>query len=187
MRRFRRSSDAHLHLVEVSGLPVPPPARGARPAAFDTATTASRRTTVPASPELARVYLYGKDVVLLAGVASQLRRSGRVHLAEEHRFDAGGVAVVAADEVGDEVVGAIAAVRRACTSRVIVIANRPTRGEVAAALGAGAWALVRRCDASPERLAAAVSMVLAMHEPPRTVEEALGYRTDQLDANRSRP
>jgi len=46
---------------------------------------------------------------------------------------------------------------------------------------------VRRGDASPERLAAAVSAVLAMHEPPRSVEEALGYRADQLDAEPAPP
>ena len=177
-------SDAHLHLVEDAAPRVSPPTRPGRPEAFDTPTAGGvRRASGPAAPDLARVYLYGKDLVLLAGVASQLRRSGRVHLAEEHRLDAGGVAVVAADDVGDEVVGAITAVRRACTSRVIVIANRPTRRDVAAALEAGAWALVRRCDASPERLAAAVSAVLAMHEAPRTVEEALGYRSEQLDAD----
>jgi DNA-binding NarL/FixJ family response regulator len=136
---------------------------------------------------MARVYLYGKDVVLLAGVASQLRRCGRVQLAEGHHYDADGVAVVATDEVGDDVVGAITAVRRACTSRVIVIANRVTRRDVTAALDAGAWAYVRRGDARPDRLAEEVSAVLARNEPPRTVAEALGGYADQLEPEPAEP
>ena len=91
-----------------------------------------------------RVYIYAKDGILRAGVASQLRRSPQVKLAEEYGFDAGGVAVVAADEVGEEMVGAIRAIRRSCTSKVIVIANRLTRAEAEAAVHAGAWAFVRR-------------------------------------------
>jgi DNA-binding NarL/FixJ family response regulator len=123
----------------------------------------------------------------VAGVASQLRRSGQVQLAEEHRFDKSGVAVVTADDISDGVVGAIGAVRRSCTARVIVIVNRLTRQGAAAAFEAGAWSFVRTCDARPERLAAAVVAVLARDESPGTVEMALGDLADQLEREPAAP
>jgi DNA-binding NarL/FixJ family response regulator len=128
-----------------------------------------------------RVYVYAKDAILRAGVASQLRRSPQVKLAEEYGFDAEGVAIVAADEIGEELIGAIRAIRRSCTSKVIVIANRLTRAEAEAAVEAGAWAFVRRSDARPDSLVSAVRGLAMADEPPATVELALGNLVDQLE------
>jgi DNA-binding NarL/FixJ family response regulator len=128
-----------------------------------------------------RVYIYAKDGILRAGVASQLRRSPQVKLAEEYGFDSGGVAVIAADDVCEELVGAVRAIRRSCTSKVIVVANKLTRVEAEAAVQAGAWAFVRRADARPDRLVSAVRAVAMADEPPATVEEALGELADHLE------
>jgi DNA-binding NarL/FixJ family response regulator len=128
-----------------------------------------------------RVYVYAKDAILRTGVASQLRRSPQVKLAEEYGFDSGGVAVIAADDVCEELVGAVRAIRRSCTSKVIVVANKLTRAEAEAAVQAGAWAFVRRSDARPDRLVSAVRAVAMADEPPATVEDALGELVDHLE------
>jgi DNA-binding NarL/FixJ family response regulator len=128
-----------------------------------------------------RVYVYAKDAILRTGVASQLRRSPQVKLAEEYGFDAEGVAIVAADEVGEELIGAIRAIRRSCTSKVIVIAIRLTMAEATAAVEAGAWAFVRRCDARPDSLVSSIRAVALAEEPPASVEEALGNLVNQLE------
>jgi DNA-binding NarL/FixJ family response regulator len=140
---------------------------------------------LPESPAPAdgptRVYLYAKDAILRGGVASQLRRSPQVTLAEEYGFDAEGVAIVAADEICEELIGAIRAIRRSCTSKVIVIANRLTRAEAEAAVAAGAWAFVRRSDVRPDSLVSAVRAVALAEEPPANVEVALGNLIEQLE------
>jgi DNA-binding NarL/FixJ family response regulator len=128
-----------------------------------------------------RVYVYAKDGILRAGVASQLRRSPQIKLAEEYGFDAGGVAIVASDEVGEELIGAIRAIRRSCTSKVIVIANRLTLAEAEAAVEAGAWAFVRRSDARPDCLVSAVRTIAMAMDPPASVEAALGQMVDRLE------
>ncbi len=128
-----------------------------------------------------RVYIYAKDGILRAGVASQLRRSPQIKLAEDYGYDEGGVAVVAADEVGDEMVSAIRAIRRSCTSKVVVIANRLTWAEAEAAVQAGAWAFVRRADARPDRLVSAVRGAATALEPPVCVSDALGEMIDHLE------
>jgi DNA-binding NarL/FixJ family response regulator len=125
--------------------------------------------------------VYARDGILRAGVAGQLRRSLQVKLAEEYGFDADGVAIVAADEVGDELIGAIRAIRRSCTSKVIVIVNRLTRAEAEAAVGAGAWAFVRRADARPDSLVTAIRAMAHQDEPPSDVDTALGDFVDQLE------
>ena len=62
-----------------------------------------------------RVYVYARDAILRAGVASQLRRSAGVLLADEYRPDRAGVAIVVTDELGDDVDGAVRAVRRSAS------------------------------------------------------------------------
>jgi DNA-binding NarL/FixJ family response regulator len=128
-----------------------------------------------------RVYVYAKDGILRAGVASQLRRCPEVALKAEYGFDPDGVSLIAADEVTEELIGAIRAVRRSCTPKVIVITNRLSRDGAQAALEAGAWAFVRRCDARPDRLVSAVLSVAVAVQPPASVDEALGELTAQLE------
>jgi DNA-binding NarL/FixJ family response regulator len=157
--------------------------RTARAAAHSTWDGAHGPTLVEPIATLGatRVYVYAKDGILRAGVASQLRRCPEVVLGEEHGFDAAGVSVIVADEVTDELLGAIRAVRRSCTPKVIVITHRLGRDGAESALQAGAWAFVRRCDARPDRLVSAVRSVATATEPPATVDEALGELTAHLE------
>jgi DNA-binding NarL/FixJ family response regulator len=121
-----------------------------------------------------RVYIYAKDAVLRAGVASQLRRIASIQLASEYRPDRAAVAMVVADELGEDVDAAIRAVRRSCTPRIIVVTNQLVRSGVEAAVAAGAWLFLRRCDARPDRLVDAIRLLAATAEPPASADAALG-------------
>jgi DNA-binding NarL/FixJ family response regulator len=127
-----------------------------------------------------QVYVYAKDAILRAGIASQLRRSADVALAEEYRPDPAGVAIIATDELGEEVDTAIRAVYRACTPRILVVTNRLTRSGVNSAVAAGARTFIRRSEARPERLAEAVRE-LAADDGPRTVDDALGNLAGEVE------
>jgi DNA-binding NarL/FixJ family response regulator len=134
-----------------------------------------------ASERAVRVYVYAKDAILRAGIASQLRRSPDVALADEYRPDGSGVAIVATDELGEEVDTAIRAVRRSCTHRIIVVTNRLIRSGVDSAVGSGARSFIRRSEARPERLAEAVRQLAISDDGPRTVEECLGNLAGQVE------
>jgi DNA-binding NarL/FixJ family response regulator len=128
-----------------------------------------------------QVYVYAKDAILRAGIASQLRRSANVALADEYRPDSSGVAIVVTDELGEEVDTAIRAVRRSCTKRILVVTNRLTRSGVDSAVASGARSFIRRSEARPERLAEAVCHLATDDEGPRTVDECLGNLVGEVE------
>jgi DNA-binding NarL/FixJ family response regulator len=149
--------------------------KGARPISHPTVWDSDRRlSAVEPETEATRVYLYAKDTILRAGVATQLRRSPQIMLAEEYGPDGSGVAIVVADELDEELTTAICAVRRSCTPRIVVITNRFTRTGVKAAVHAGAWLFLRRSDAHYERLAQAARRLAAADGPPASVDEVIG-------------
>lgn len=94
------------------------------------------------------------DPVSHAGVASQLRPRPEVTL-----LDAGderaAVAVVVADSVDEEVVQMLRSLQRGSRRSVLVVTHIDDTG-LAAAVEAGVTGLVRRAEATPERLATAV-------------------------------
>jgi DNA-binding NarL/FixJ family response regulator len=142
---------------------------------------ADRRTSAGEEAASAvRVYVYAKDAILRAGVASQLRRSAGVLLADEYRPDRAGVAIVVTDELGDDVDGAVRAVRRSCTPRIILVTNQLNRTGVDSAFEAGTWMFLRRGDARPDRLAEAVRQLAATVEAPGSVDHALGELADDV-------
>jgi DNA-binding NarL/FixJ family response regulator len=139
---------------------------------------------IAAAPEpverVARAYVFGKDIILRAGVVSQLRRSRQVVLGDDSRLDSQAVAVVVADELDEEVTCTIQKVRRLCTPRIIVIANRLTRRGVEAAFEAGTCVFLQRAEAHHERLAEAVRTLAQSDQPPASAFEALGELADQV-------
>jgi DNA-binding NarL/FixJ family response regulator len=94
------------------------------------------------------------DPVSHAGVASQLRPRPEVTL-----LDAGderaAVAVVVADNVDEEVIQMLRSLQRGARRSVLVVTHIDDTG-LAAAVEAGVTGLVRRAEATPERLATAV-------------------------------
>ena len=104
--------------------------------------------------ERVAICVCARDPVSQAGVASQLRPRPEVTL-----LDAGDerakVAVVVADGVDEETIQVLRGLQRGLCRSVLVVTHIDDNG-LAAAVEAGAVGLVRRAEATPERLAAAV-------------------------------
>jgi DNA-binding NarL/FixJ family response regulator len=104
--------------------------------------------------ERVRTCVCAHDPVSHAGVASQLRPRPEVTL-----LDAGderaAVAVVVADNVDEEVIQMLRSLQRGARRSVLVVTQIDDTG-LAAAVEAGVTGLVRRAEATPERLATAV-------------------------------
>jgi DNA-binding NarL/FixJ family response regulator len=106
------------------------------------------------------VLVVARDPVSKAGVVSQLRHRPEVTVSEAEPEQvqpdpapgARMVAVVAADEVDEDTVRTLRAVRRGGCARVVLVATRLDDAAVVDAAEAGVCGLVRRSEATPERL-----------------------------------
>jgi DNA-binding NarL/FixJ family response regulator len=104
--------------------------------------------------ERVAICVCARDPVSEAGVASQLRPRPEVtlHGAGDERAK---VAVVVADSVDEETIHVLRGLRRGSCRSILVVTHIDDTG-LAAAVEAGAVGLVRRAEATPERLATAV-------------------------------
>jgi DNA-binding NarL/FixJ family response regulator len=104
--------------------------------------------------ERVAICVCARDPVSQAGVASQLRPRPEVTL-----LDAGdqraAVAVVVADSVDEETIQVLRSLQRGSCRSILVVTHIDDTG-LAAAVEAGVVGLVRRAEATPERLASAV-------------------------------
>lgn len=103
-------------------------------------------------------YVFADDPVSQAGIAAQLRPRPEVHIVDEGDIDNAEVAVVVADEIDPAVTRIVRAIQRNGCPRVVMIVRRLDDTAVFAALEAGACGLLRREEATTERL---VSLVQA--------------------------
>lgn len=101
------------------------------------------------------------DPISQAGIASQLRFRHEVHLVANVVEDLPAVTIVVADRVDEQAVQAIRAAQRHGGSRVVVVASQAEGADVLAAAEAGCCRLLRRTEATPERLVAAVAAAAA--------------------------
>jgi DNA-binding NarL/FixJ family response regulator len=97
-----------------------------------------------------------------------------VTLGEEQSVDPDGVAMVVCDEICEDAVSAIRAIRRSCTRKIVVIVNELTHSSAVAAVEAGAYAFLRRGEARPDRLVALARAVALAPAPPASLEDATG-------------
>ena len=102
------------------------------------------------------VFVYARDPLSQAGVASQLRSRPELLVVDDGDVDAAAVALVVADEVDDEATRVVKALQRNGCPRVVMVIARLDDGGLLAAVEAGVCGLVRRADAVPAHLAAAV-------------------------------
>jgi DNA-binding NarL/FixJ family response regulator len=108
-------------------------------------------------PGRIRVQVLAADPVSEAGVASQLRFRPELDVVPANGTDQQpDVVVVVADEVSEERLRTVRAVRRAGRSRVVLVASELDGRAVLTAVEAGASGIVRRREATPERLSAAI-------------------------------
>ncbi len=107
------------------------------------------------------VFVYATDPVSQAGISAQLRGRPELHLLEDSDVDSATVAIVIVDDVDGETARIVTAIQRNGCPRVVLVATRLDDAAVLAAVEAGACALLRRSEASPERLATAVQAAAA--------------------------
>ena len=103
------------------------------------------------------VFAYGHDPILHAGVVAQLR--GRPEVRLEESLEPGceiDIGLLSADLIDDEAIRAMRSMRRNGCRQVVIVANVVDDGSVMRAVEDGAMGIVRRADASPERLCRAV-------------------------------
>jgi DNA-binding NarL/FixJ family response regulator len=139
------------------------------------------------------VLIYADDPVSRAGLEAQLKGRAPIELREHDGWRLDGplhdarrhnghrtaeVAVVVVDEVGERATRAIRALARNGPVRVLVVAGRLDDNGVLAATEAGACGLLRRGDAVPERLVAAV--VAAAAGDGTVPPDLLGRLLDQV-------
>jgi DNA-binding NarL/FixJ family response regulator len=103
------------------------------------------------------VFVFARDPVSQAGVSAQLRPRPEVVVVADAEVDAAQVAIVVADDVDDDAIRVIRALQRNGCPRVVLVAARLDDAGLVAAVEAGACALMRRAEASGERLAAVVA------------------------------
>jgi len=134
----------------------------------------------PAEPRQLRirVSVSAADPLSRAGTISQLRAAGEVLITEESELPAGGVALVVADEVDVEVTRTIRGLRRRGLDRIALLVGRLDDKGLLAAVEAGLAGVIRRSDATPHNLLAAIRSVAAGEGmlPP----DLLGRLLDQV-------
>ena len=123
-------------------------------------------------------YVYATDPVSQAGIAAQLRPRPEIHVVDEAQVDQAQVAIVVADDLDDSTTRVVRAIQRNGCPRVVVVARRIDDTGVFAALEAGACGLLRREDASPERLVELVRT--AANGDGSVPPDVLGRLLDQI-------
>jgi DNA-binding NarL/FixJ family response regulator len=102
------------------------------------------------------VYVYAGDPISQAGVASGLRPRPELLVVGESELDTAKVAIVVTDVLDDQTVRVLLALQRGGRPRVVLVATEIDDKDLVKAVEAGVSGLVRRSDATPERLVQAI-------------------------------
>jgi len=105
------------------------------------------------------VFVYAGDPISQAGVASQLRPRPEVLVLDQSELDKAEVAVVVTETVDAGALRVLRAIQRGAAPRTVLIAGSLDETGVVAAAEAGVSALVRRAEATPERLTGVILKV----------------------------
>ena len=135
-------------------------------------------------PDPTRVRVRATDPVSEAGVASQLRVQHDLEVLSSDSPARPDVVVLVADRVDEPTAAGIRATRGSGGPRVVLVVGSVDGVEVLAAVEAGVAAIVRRCEATPDRLSTAIRAAATGdgHLPP----DLLGRLLQQVgDAQRN--
>ncbi|SRR6266566_1761442 len=102
------------------------------------------------------VFVRGSDPISESGVSAQLRPRPEVTIVDS-ADSATAVAVVVAETVDDTTLRLVRETRGQGVRQVVLIVSRIEDKELLTAIGAGVCGVVRRAEATPERLVSAVS------------------------------
>jgi DNA-binding NarL/FixJ family response regulator len=106
------------------------------------------------------VYVHADDPISQAGVASQLRPRPEIRVLDAAEAETATVALVVSDRVSERTVLLLRSLQRAGSRLVLVVAEVDDMGLVTA-VEAGIAGLVRREEATPERLLAVIRTAAA--------------------------
>jgi DNA-binding NarL/FixJ family response regulator len=120
------------------------------------ALAAESRTKGEAVPDPTRVRVRATDPVSEWGVASQLRIQHDLEILSSDSPARPDVVVLVADRVDEPTAAGIRATRDSGGPRVVLVVGSVDGVEVLAAVEAGVAAIVRRCEATPDRLSTAI-------------------------------
>jgi DNA-binding NarL/FixJ family response regulator len=101
-------------------------------------------------------YVYSVDPILQMGVSGQLRGRPEVEVVDGTSFDAAKVAIVVCDTVDEDTARSVRAIVRNGEIRVVLVVGQLDDNSLIAGIEAGACGFMRRGEAVPEKLAAAV-------------------------------
>ena len=130
--------------------------------------------------ERTTVHVHAWDPISRAGVASQLRPRPEVRVVGEDEADHAQVAVVVVDGVDDDAIQLLHVVQRRGDSRTVLVAGRLDDGDLVTAVEAGVVGLVRRSEATPERLVKVITG--AASGEGAVPSDLLGRLLDQVGA-----
>jgi DNA-binding NarL/FixJ family response regulator len=105
------------------------------------------------------VFVYAEDPVSQAGLEQLLRMRSEIYVVASGQIDHATVAVVGCEQVDDAVVRTISAIQRDGCPRVLLVATYLDEHGILAASEAGTLGMLRRAEATPERLASVVGHV----------------------------
>jgi DNA-binding NarL/FixJ family response regulator len=122
------------------------------------------------------VYVYANDPISQAGVASALRPRPETEVVDQGDLDRAEVAVVVAETVNEEILRVLRAIQRGSAPKTVLVATTLDEQAVVAAAEAGVSALVRRAEATPDRLVAVITRVRSgeAEVPPDLLARLLG-------------
>jgi DNA-binding NarL/FixJ family response regulator len=105
------------------------------------------------------VYVYANDPVSEAGMTQLVRARPDMRVVDDSQIDQAAVAVIVVDEIDDDAVRVVRGIARDGCPRVLVVATHLEDASVVRAAEAGTAGLMRRREASSDRLADAVTRV----------------------------
>lgn len=98
------------------------------------------------------VFIYARDPISEAGVASQLRPRPEVRVVSVDDIAEAKVALIVVDTIDEDAIRLLRSVQRQGPARAIVVASSLDDSGLIQAVEAGVIGLVRRSEATPERL-----------------------------------
>ncbi|HYN96894.1 MAG TPA: response regulator transcription factor [Pilimelia sp.] len=107
------------------------------------------------------VYLHASDPISRAGVASQLRPRPEVLLVEDGQVERTTVAVVVTEAVSTDALDVLRSLRCRGIGQLVLVATDIKDAELAAVAEVGVAGMIRRTEASPDRLVAVIRAAAA--------------------------
>lgn len=126
------------------------------------------------------VHVYAWDPISEAGVASQLRPRPEVRVLGKDEADQARVTVLVVDKVDSDAIRLLRVVQRAGQSRTVLVAGQLDDGDLVDAVEAGVVGLVRRHEATGDRLVQVITG--AVHGEGSVPPDLLGKLLDQVGA-----